>query len=105
MIYGGNKTVVTSGNPVPLTSIRVPCCWVKIMAKADNHAVIYVVGNGAVDAFNANSTLTSAGGIEIIPGGIFHLGDSSAINYYDLQEIFIDAAQSGDGVKFLYGRR
>jgi hypothetical protein len=78
---------------------------VKIQANADNGDTIYVIGPGHVDPYNPSSTNTIASGVEIAAGGILDLEDGAAINYYDLNRIYIDAAQSADGVKYLYGRR
>lgn len=105
MIYAGKKVVTVAGTPEPLTSTRTPACWVKIQGSATNDGLISVVGCGVKDPYNPSSTTDNTGGIDIVGGGILEMGDSAAINYYDLNKIYIDAATSGEGVKFLYGRR
>lgn len=105
MIYAGKKTSSTPGTPVSLAPQRTPACWVKIQALDNNKGLIYITGSGNIDSRNSSSTTDKTGGIDIVAGGILPLGDSAAINYYDLNKIQFDVDNSGDGVKFLYGVR
>lgn len=96
MIYDGSKTVATAGTRVALASVRTPASWVHIQSKTANTGSIYVGG----------STVTSLSGIELPSALDSHqlppIGDILA---YDLQDIYVDAAVNGEGVKFVYSQR
>ncbi len=81
----GFKDVTIAGAAVAL-STDLGFSEITIQAKTDNDGVVYV-GNSLVDDTN---------GIEIFPTQQITLGAGS------LADIYIDSANNGDGVKFLY---
>ena len=91
----GNRTVAVAGTPVQLSPTSIPCQWVLIQADLWNAGNVYI---GA-------STVTNARGLELRPGDTVGLPPMDAQPRVDLNEIYVDAANSKDGVRFVYQRR
>lgn len=96
MIYTGEKDITVAGTAESLASSRTPASWVTIQSKLGNTLSVYV-GDADVD---------SGQGIEL-PSALdsYHFPDVGGPTIYNLEHIFVDVANSGEGVKFVYGRR
>lgn len=113
MIYSGRKQVTTAGTPVPLMAVKTMASWVTCIALRDNDGIVYV---GGVDetlkacAVVKGST-TMVGHPLIKPNAATDSSDFCNFRevggppYIDLNKIYVDADNNGDGVAFNYGRR
>lgn len=87
----GVKTVSVAGTDEQLSGAATQCHWVIIQAQTDNTGLI-AVGASGVDATEATGT-----------GLILDAGDSITLPLRHLNEIYIDATVSGEGVRYIYG--
>ena len=85
--------VPAAGTAVPLSATRIAAVWVFLQAKVANTGKIYV-GTSDVSSTSFGVELSSLDGYAIPP--------TSALNIYDLSDIYIDAGVSGDGVTVHY---
>lgn len=92
ILKAGNKDVTTAGTAVPLASTKTKCNWILMHPKTANTGHIYL-GDSGVTATN---------------GVVMDVGDSDVVwpmmtfAEYDLNQIYIDASVSGEGVQFIY---
>ena len=86
--------VVTAGTAVPLSATQIAAAWVFVQAKAANTGKIHV-GSSAVSSTSKQVELSATDG--------YTFPTSSVPNIYDLQEIFIDADNDGEGAWVGYG--
>lgn len=84
----GTKSVTTAGTDVALAA-STKAKWVIVQALGDNTDDIAVGGSG-VDAATTGIALAA--------------GESVTLPIDNLADVFIDAAVSGEGVRFLYGK-
>lgn len=89
-IVSGTKNVTTAGTEVQLSSTNVGVDWVVICPRPANTGVI-VIGDSSVVA-----TAGSERGAVIPANGI-------VLPVVNLDQIYIDASVSGEGVSFIYG--
>lgn len=94
MLHSGTKTVTTAGTRVALAATRTPAAWVMVQALATNTDAIYV-GDKTVSTTIGHELPSSTDSV------MFPF--SGAPGFYDLAQIYIDAAVSLEGVKFSYG--
>lgn len=87
----GNRTVATAGTDVVLSTSSVPCKRVTIEAYRANTGTIAVGGTG-VDAAASNGT-----------GMTLAAGEAVSMNVSNLNQVYIDATVSGEGVRYTYG--
>lgn len=85
-IGDGSKTVVTAGTRVQLTSTSTPCRYVIIVGNTNNVGKIYVGG----------ITVSSSRGRPL------NQEQSEKIDINDLSKVYIDAANNGDGVTYVF---
>ena len=86
----GRKTVTTAGTAVQLSSTSVPCKKVIIIGEEDNTETIAVGGSSVVAALSTRQG---------IPLAAFH----SDVFYIDnLNKIYIDSVEDGEGVTYVY---
>ena len=90
-IKHGNKFVTTAGTAVPLAAVDTPCKLITINAKAANTGKIAVGGQGVIATIGVTQT-----------GVILNAGDVYELEVADLNEVYIDATVSGEGVTFTY---
>ncbi len=90
----GSKTVTAAGTAEALASTRTIAQFVTIQALADNTNSVYI----------GDSTVGSGRGIEL-PSALdsYQFAPIADLYIYNLADIFIDVAVSGEGVKFTYG--
>lgn len=92
ILHDGSKTVAAAGTPVQLSTTSTRVNWLLIQPLAANVGAVYLGG----------STVTATRGF------VFNVGDSAvawpimAGAEYNLNAIYIDAANNGDGVQFIY---
>jgi len=84
-IRNGKKTVASSGTAVVIVASSTPVSAVVVQALADNTGLVYV-GDASVD---------SSTGMEL------QAGQATGIAIDDLNKIYIDADEDGDGVCFI----
>lgn len=94
-IYTGTQTVTTAGTRVALTAVRTAASWLIVTGRPANVGNIFVGG----------ADVTSTNGIPVAAGGSFSFPDVGGPTYLDLKDIYIDAANNGDQVIYIYGRR
>lgn len=95
MMGNGARVVASAGTAVRLTAAIQRVRWVDIQNDCSNTALIYVGG----------STVSSSSGIKLVPCATISIGSMQAEGQqaaFDLNGIFIDAAQSGEGVNFTF---
>lgn len=85
----GRKVVTTAGTDVVLAASTVAKVVI-IMAETDNTGIIVVGGSGV------DWTLATRTGITLSPG------ESVTLEVDNLNDVYIDAAVSGDGVTYTY---
>jgi len=90
------KTVTTAGTRVALASVDTWVLGLRLKAPAANSGVIYI---GDVTVAAANVYQMSAG--DILPLSDLH-GDSSERVYFNLKNMYVDAATNGDKVSLTY---
>lgn len=95
ILYDGAKTVTTAGTRVPLAATRTLANWLLIQFNPSNSGSTIYLGGPSV---------SSTSGVEVSAGDSDVIWPMVAFNTYDLNLIYIDAATSGDGVKFIYTR-
>jgi hypothetical protein len=95
----GYVTVSSSGTPVPLSSSSVRTAACHIQADPSNTGVIYV-GGVNLDATHRGVVLSPDRGTEITGPHIRGIEEE-----FDLSEVYIDAATSGDKVIVSYFER
>lgn len=100
MTYDGSKAVTTAGTRVRLVdeSDYQPAFTITIQALRpdgnDNTGNIYLGG----------ATVSPTSGLILALGDFFTFPPQET-NAYNMNDIWIDAANSGDGVRFIYSRR
>ena len=92
VVHDGSKTVTTAGTPNPLATPKTMCNWILMQPLVANAGSVYV---GA-------STVTATRGIIMASGDSVVVWPMVSFNCYDLNAIYIDAANSADGVQFIY---
>ena len=92
----GGVDVASAGTAIPLASTRITAPFVTIQAKIANVGVIFLGGS------NVSST---SFGIQLASGDSYTFPPVADIALYDLREIFIDAANDGEGITVLYVER
>ncbi len=101
MLYNGNKTSTSVGTPVRLSATSVKAAWLTIQPRFDSAGA------------PANAGPIAIGGktVSLTSGYVLQVGDSAVawpvadINWIDLYEIWLNVANSGDGVQFIYAQR
>ena len=91
-VSNGAKAVTSAGTAEALSATSIPVVEVVIQAELDNTGNVYVGG----------STVSSTSGVELEPGASLTFGNIQKNEWFNLNEIYIDAATSSDGVKFTY---
>lgn len=98
MTYNGGKTVAAAGTAERLLTECNPCFTLTVQAVQPdgdaNSDEIYIGG----------STVSSTSGLKLQPGDVYTFPPQET-NSYNVEDIWIDAATSGDGVVFIYSRR
>lgn len=84
-ISDGSKDVTTAGTAVPLSS-STTCLSVNVQAKTSNSGAIYVGG----------SSVDNSRGAKLLAG------DSIPIDIDNLNKVYIDSDNNGDGVTYTY---
>lgn len=93
VVKDGNKTVTSAGTRVPLSATsQTMANWLLIQPLAANTGSIYLGG----------VTVSATSGVVMQSGDSFVIWPSVGFNAYDLSKIYIDAANSSDGVQFMY---
>lgn len=105
MVYNGTRSVAAAGTPVPLSATSIKCCWIQIRAKTDNAGNVFFGGPAGTQNGIVNGAVSSTNAPYIMTGEAMMFPPITDVNGYDLSTIFIDAANSGDGVVFAYARR
>lgn len=91
-IGDGSKSVTTAGTAEPLVGASVPCK--KVWIQAD--------GNNTGDIFIGGSTVDNTRGIHLEIHQANKAHNILEIEIDDLQKIFVDAENNGEGVTFTY---
>lgn len=86
-IHSGQVSVSTPGTAVPLTATSTLVSIVTIKANSANVGAVYV----------GDSSVTSTTGL------VLSAGESVDVKIDDINKIYIDAANSGDGVSYIGG--
>jgi len=89
-IVGGRKVVAAAGTAEPLVAGSTKASHIVIQAETNNTGVI-CVGDSSVD-----ETQASRNGIAL------NAGDSFSTPCDDINDIYIDASVTGDGVTYFY---
>jgi hypothetical protein len=87
----GVKSVAVAGTAEPLVTQSTLANWVMIQAQTDN------VGLVAVGAQGVDATVATGTGIALAAG------QSLTLPVDNLQDIYVDALNAGDGVRFVFG--
>lgn len=87
----GSADVTTAGTPVQVSSTSTQCKQVIITGKEDNTDIIVVGGSNSVDATEASRT-----GLVVFPGQSF------VLYVKDLDQLWLDAEVSGEGITYTY---
>lgn len=101
MAYGpktGVKSVSTAGTRVRLVSDPSYTEAVAIIADEDNSGDIYIGGD---DVSSSNGIILAASKSVSLSAPSSRAGDEGL----NLKEIYIDSAQNGDGVRFVYYKK
>lgn len=104
MVYTqpSNVTVPAPGTPVRLASERTPATWVLVAALADNSGTVYVGGANPSAKQTAGVLVSGQRGIPLMAGDTFLFPQTDVPSPYDLQEMWVDAAETDDGVSVTY---
>src|SRR5574341_551445 len=98
MVYDGSKAVAVAGTRERLTTADAPCYTLTVQAvQPDGDA-------NAGNVFIGGTTVSSTSGLQLTPG-VFHTFPPQETNARNVRDVWIDAAQAGDGVKFIYETR
>ena len=89
-IVDGRKTVSSAGTAEALASSSTLVSYVIITAETNNTGIV-TVGASTVD-----ETIASRRGIPL------NAGDTISLGAVDLADVYLDPAQDGDGVTYLY---
>ena len=93
ILKDGSATVAAHGTRVPLSATaKTMANWITFYAKAGNSGNIYIGG----------STVSSTSGAIMGQGDAFVTWPMVAFNAYDLNQIYIDSDNDGEGVQFVY---
>jgi len=95
MVYDGNVTVTTAGTRQRVTSVQTMANWITFQPFAANQGGVYLGGK----------TVSATSGVVVLPGDAYVTWPVADIAMYDLGEMWVDAANSGDGLQFIYGIR
>jgi len=98
MVTMAPVTVTTAGTRVPLTGSSLKVSYLIIQKHETNADVIYI-GDSSVDSSNGIVIGSS------LPSLVMSADDTEADEdkcYFDLSEIYIDAASNGDKVRIAY---
>ena len=85
-LAGGTKDVTTAGTAVALVASSTPCKTVHIRAKSGNTGAVYIGG----------STVDSTTGISLLAG------DSVELDIANLDAVYVDSAEDGEGVGYTF---
>lgn len=88
----GSKVVATAGSPETLVGSSTPCKRVDVTAYIGNAGNV-AIGGSSVDA---SPTLGTGNGV------ILEAGDSYTMYIEDVQKVYLDVLNNGDGVRFNY---
>ena len=91
-IGNGSKNVTTAGEAVPLVSDSKSVSEVTVQALESNTGSIFVGDSSVADGL----------GMEIPSLSSYTYRDLGRGTYYDLADIYVDAAVDGEGVTFNY---
>lgn len=96
MVYTGEMDVAVAGTAEALASTRTMASWLTVQSKLGNTLSVYV----------GDASVSSGQGIEL-PSALdsYHFPDVGGPTIYNLANIYVDVANSGEGVKFTYARR
>lgn len=86
-IGSGAKTVAAAATAETLVASSTPCKMVKICGKTDNTGDVYIGG----------STVAAGQGMTLVPRQ-----DTGWFPISDLVLIYVDVAQNGEGVDYVY---
>lgn len=89
-VSDGRRLVTTAGTRVQLSATSVPCKSVAITAMPANTGIMVVGGSTVV------GTTASRQGVPLSPG------DTISLDIDNLNKIYVDATQSGEGVTYAY---
>ncbi len=87
----GNQEVAAAGTAEALVGSSTPAKWIVVSAQPANTNEV-AVGSATVDA--------TAGAEQ---GAILAAGDSVTLLIDNVQDVFVDAVTTGEGVSFVYG--
>ena len=87
---GGRKTVTAAGTAEKLSSTSIPVHWVRITAEEDQEKSVAIGGS------NLKAKAAERNGYPLAKGEDLELKD------INLNQIYVDAETSGDGVTFIY---
>lgn len=91
-IASGRKTSTTPGTGVPLSAVSIACSKIIITAPTTNGGEVYIGGS------TVSAQPGSEQGLILLPTG------SCTLDIDNVNKVYIDVAQSGDGVTFTYLR-
>lgn len=89
-IHSATRTVVTAGTAVRLSATKKEARWIVVQALSTNTGVVYLRGVG------------EPGGMELDPSSSFPFPPMGDTPHYDLKEIHLNAAVSGEGVNIIW---
>ena len=98
MTYDGSKTVAAAGTRERLIDTYAPCYTLTVQAVKPSGSAN--TGN----VFIGGETVSSTSGLQLTPGTIY-IFPAQETNARDVRTVWIDAATSDDGVKFIYETR
>ena len=109
MIYHGQKTSTTPGTAVPLTSARHMVSFLTVFPLAANQGEVRLGGNpqnaeNAALNGGASAAIASGHGAPLTAGSATVAWPMMAVTPVDLNTVYIDVDNSGDGVQFIFGR-
>lgn len=111
MIHHGKTIVTSAGTAVPLTSTRTMASFVtiypRIVGNATNAGEVRIGGNPTSASNGGTGTtpknIPQGSGMPLSPGSAGVLWPMQAVTPVDLNTVYVDADNSGDGVQWIYG--
>jgi virulence-associated protein VapD len=95
MVYDGNVTVTAAGTRQRIATVQTMANWITFQPLAANQGSVYLGGK----------TVSATSGVVITTGDAYVTWPVADVAMYDLREMWIDAANSGDGLQYIYGVR
>jgi len=114
MIYHGEAVSTTPGVAVPLTVARQQASFVtiqpRVVAGVPNTGEVRIGGkptnavNASLNAGGSQPGIPSGSGLRLRAGDSGVIWPMMAASPVDLETIYFDVDNSGDGVQFIFGR-